>query len=132
MACARREGGTPRRPRSGPRRSAGVTLVELMVVLVVLGVMAGLAGLAWRPDAWTRPAAEDGGVAFAVRSARARAVSSGTAVTVQVSVEGRVMQVRAMPDGRVIGAEAFGLDPLSGDFVWHLNTLASAAVDRNR
>ena len=88
--------------------SKGVTLVELLVVLAILGAMAGLVGLAWQPGRWASP---DRG---AVAAARRRAVESGKLVRTSATVGGRVVQVIAFPDGRVLGAEQLGVNPLTG------------------
>ena len=85
-----------------------MTLVELLVVLAILGVMAGLVGLAWQPGRWASP--DRGEVA----TARRRALTSGRAIKVTVSNGGRVIQVIAFPDGRVLGAEPLGVNPLTG------------------
>jgi prepilin-type N-terminal cleavage/methylation domain-containing protein len=92
-------------------RSAGVTLVELLVVLAVLGVMAGMVGLAWQPGRWA-PAAASG---VPIGTARRRALESGAAVQATLTVGGRMVQVIAFPDGRMIGAEALGVNPLTGE-----------------
>jgi prepilin-type N-terminal cleavage/methylation domain-containing protein len=91
-----------------------VTLIEFLVVLAVLGVMAGVVGLAWRPAKWTSSRSwEDRGNGI-IAAARQRALESGRPVTVSVQDGERIVQVRALPDGRIIGAEAQGVDPLSG------------------
>lgn len=90
------------------RGATGVTLVELLVVLVILGAMAGLVGLAWQPGRWASP--DRGEVA----RARRRALESGNVVHTSVTIGGRVVPVIAFPDGRVLGAEQLGVDPLTG------------------
>ncbi len=107
MAC-----GHPSEPAViSPR---GVTLAELMVVLAVLGIVAGVAGLAWRRGTWTATGSgrlADNGI---VAEARRQAVATGASVTVVVQAAGTGVQVLALPDGRVVGADALGYDPLSG------------------
>lgn len=95
-------------------RSVGVTLVELMVVLAVLGVMTGVAALAWRPS---RPEAAGVGqhATESVAAVRRRAVESGRVVTAIVGVDEQHATVVAFPDGRVVGAEYLGVNPLTGE-----------------
>lgn len=88
-------------------------MVELLVVLVVLGVMAGIVGLAWQPNRWAEPNS-DASNAGTIAAARRRAVESGAPVAVAVRISERPRRVLALPDGRVIGAEMAGFDPLSG------------------
>jgi type II secretory pathway pseudopilin PulG len=101
-------------PRSCRRANSGVTLVELLVIIVVLGGMAAVVGLTWRAG---RGSDRDDGLdrgAAAVLALRARALKAGTAVTGTVPVEGGVLVIMALPDGRVVGADRLGFDPLSG------------------
>jgi len=93
------------------RRSPGVTFDELLVVLAVLGVMASMAGLAWQTGRWDP--VQDSRAPLA--AARRRALESGAAVQVTLTVGGQVVQVMAFPDGRVIGAEGLGVNPLTGE-----------------
>lgn len=93
-------------------RPAGVTLVEMLVVLAVLGIMAGMVGLAWQPGSWV---AGDPQLSHeAIASVRRQALESGKPVQAVVTLDGRPVQVRAMPDGRVLGAEQLNVNPLSG------------------
>src|SRR2546429_3277479 len=92
------------------RRSPGVTLVELLVVLAVLGVMASMAGLAWQPGRWDP--VQDSRAPLA--AARRRALESGAAVQGTLTVGGQGVQGMAVPDGRGIGAEGPGGNPLPG------------------
>jgi len=95
------------------RSSAGVTLVELMVVLVLLGLMAAVVGLAWRRDpVRTRDATTDGQGAIA--AARHQALASGRAVRVELTIDGQRVAIAALPDGRVIAPEGMRVDPLTG------------------
>ena len=87
----------------------GVTLVELMVVLVLLGVMAGVVGLAWRPDPANRARHRD-----AIADARHQALETGTAVRLEITVDGHTDTIAALPDGRLIAPAALHLDPLTG------------------
>lgn len=90
----------------------GITLVELLVVLAVLGAMATVVGLAWRRGDWD--AARPAGGIVVVDQARRRALDTGTPVAVRVKVDDMTVQVMALPDGRIVGADRFGYDPLSG------------------
>lgn len=89
-------------------RSAGVTLVEMVVVLTLMGVLAGIGGLAFaglrRPaeDPWTD----------SVSSARRAAIDSG--VTVLLAADSLHAPVLFLPDGRAIGN---GVDPLTGEAI---------------
>lgn len=85
--------------------SAGVTLVELLVVLVLLGVLTSVAALSVVSLRPTPQAAR----LDSLRSARAQAIRTG--VPVMLTLDS--VSVRFLPDGRVIGGP---LDPLTG--VW--------------
>jgi prepilin-type N-terminal cleavage/methylation domain-containing protein len=95
---------------------AGVTLIELLVVLVILGALAGVVGLSWGADGWG--GGDDGAVPgprAAIAEARRQAVATGRATTVTADTGGgAVWTVTALPDGRVLGAGALDVDPLSG------------------
>lgn len=88
----------------------GVTLIELLVVMVIMGVMASVVGLAakrWTPMA--KPAKPHGVVTL-----RSQAIARGRSVAGTVSLGARTATVRALPDGRLLGAAAIGVDPLTG------------------
>jgi prepilin-type N-terminal cleavage/methylation domain-containing protein len=93
---------------SGPR---GVTLIELLVVLALFGIMAGMVGLAWQPGRWQ--SAETTGTTIAVL--RRRAAELGRMVTETTTINGNIVPVIALPDGRIVGASRFGVDPLTGE-----------------
>jgi hypothetical protein len=89
-------------------------MIELIVVLAILGGLVVVTGLAWRshdPEGWKPPLVEG---AAAVESARRQALSSGAPVEITLERSGSPTLVTALPDGRVLGAEEFGWDPLSG------------------
>lgn len=90
----------------------GVTLVEMLVVLAILGIMAGAVGLAWRPGSGGVGGFQPGQAAIA--GVRRRALESGRPVQAVVSIDGRAVQVLALPDGRLLGARQFNVNPLSG------------------
>ena len=86
----------------------GFTLVELLVVIALMTVATALAAAAWSPP--RAPAPNTGPIA----ALRRRAIETGTAITASVTYRSRTVVVRAMPDGRILGAETLGIDPLSG------------------
>ena len=106
MDCGRAEDSTVSRP-------SGVTLVELLVVLALLGVMAGVVGLAWQPGHWL---GRDGTAnSEPITRVRLRALESGRVITAVVTLGGRAVPVIAFPDGRLLGAEQLGVNPLTGE-----------------
>jgi len=83
------------------------------VVLGVLGVMAGVVGLAWQPGRWLF--GDDGPRSSeSIAMVRRRALESGKASQALVTIRGRVVRVIAFPDGRIVGADQFGVNPLTG------------------
>lgn len=90
----------------------GVTLIELTVALAVVAILSALTGLAWRPP--PERATRARGPSAQVDSARGVALQSRRPVRVHVPLSGDFLAVTAMPDGRVLGAEALGYDPLTG------------------
>ena len=95
-------------------RPAGVTLVELLVVLGVLGVMAGIVGLVWQPGRWLFES-DSVRKGDSIAAVRRRAVESGKASQAVLTIRGRAIRVIAFPDGRIVGAEQFGVNPLTGE-----------------
>lgn len=96
-----------RRPASGRR---GATLVELVAALAVLAVAAGVTGLAL--GALDRPAPPTD--VERVAEARREALSARRPVTLVLEGKDGPRAVTALPDGRVLGADSLGLDPLTG------------------
>jgi len=105
------DGPVTRRPAG-----VGVTLVELMVVLAVLGVMAGVVGLAWQPGRWLF-GGHSARSTESIATVRRRAVESGKASQGVVTIRGRAVRVIALPDGRIVGAEQLGVNPLTGEAI---------------
>lgn len=96
------------------RHADGTTLLELLVALAVLAILTGIAAFHWRPDAWGDHQVDPLAPTALTDEARRRAVASGAAVTVTLETPDGPLVVTALPDGRVVGASALGLDPLSG------------------
>src|SRR2546425_10018678 len=92
---------------------AGVTLVELMVVLAVLGVIASVVLLSWPPDR-SRPTGQ-APATDSIAVLRHRALQSGSPVAGVVTIGGLTSAIIALPDGRIVGAERLGINPLSGE-----------------
>jgi prepilin-type N-terminal cleavage/methylation domain-containing protein len=93
-----------------PHRSAGVTLLELLVTLALLGLLAGVAGLTLR----TVPAVPVLDAAAPVVAARDSALRNGYPVSITLIVAGRVYDATAFPDGRVLTDAPLDIDPLTG------------------
>ena len=91
--------------------SRGVALVELIVVIALLGVVAAVAGLTIHA-APAVPTASP--VAAQVADARARALTSGRALTTEVTHDGRRHAVTAYPDGSVVADTLLHVDRTSG------------------
>ena len=89
------------------RRDAGFTLVEMIVALAIIAVTASIAAVAFR-DAG-EPVRDH---AAAVAAARERAIE--TRRPVPFSPDSGRTQLRALPDGRVLGDSASAVDPLTG------------------
>ena len=89
------------------RGRGGFTLVEMLVALAVVAVTASLAALAFRGGGEAR-----GGRAAAVAAARERAIERRHAV--DFSLDSGRTEMRALPDGRVLGDSASGVDVLTG------------------
>lgn len=86
----------------------GFTLVELLVVIALMTVATALAAAAWSP---ARVPAPNAGPLGALRR---RAIETRRAITGTVTYQSKTVVIRALPDGRILGAEALGIDPLSG------------------
>lgn len=93
----------------------GTTLLELLVVLVILGVIAGVTAAALGAPAHDVATRDSVGAARArIQEARLQAGRAGHPVPLVLTLEGRLIEVTAMPDGSVLGGEPLGLDRLSG------------------
>jgi prepilin-type N-terminal cleavage/methylation domain-containing protein len=89
------------------RGRGGFTLVEMMVAIAIMAVTASLAALAFRDAAEPRVDRS-----AAVAAARERAIEGRRAVG--FSPDSGRTELRALPDGRVLGDSAAGVDPLTG------------------
>jgi prepilin-type N-terminal cleavage/methylation domain-containing protein len=89
------------------RGNAGFTLVEMIVALAILAVTASIAAVAFR-DA-SAPVRDR---AAAVAAARERAIEMRRPIT--FSPDSGRTELRALPDGRVLGDSASAVDPLTG------------------
>lgn len=76
--------------------------------------MAMIVGLTWRAGLGDNRDNDPNRRATAVLSARTRALKTGKIVTQAIPIEGEVVIITALPDGRVVGADRLGFDPLSG------------------
>lgn len=84
----------------------GSTLIELVVALAILALTASLAALAFRDPAHVPSRAER------IEAARQQALEGRHAVA--FSPDSGATEMLALPDGRVLGDSAGGVDPLTG------------------
>jgi prepilin-type N-terminal cleavage/methylation domain-containing protein len=89
---------------------AGVTLIELLVVLALLGLMASLVAVSWVPPSQVVNTNSQ----LDLVTARRTALREGHPVKIVIEVRGQRHPIVAMPDGRILGAESAGINPLTG------------------
>jgi prepilin-type N-terminal cleavage/methylation domain-containing protein len=96
---------------STPGAAPGITLVELMVALAVLALLTGVAAVAFTV-VHQQPDLDD--PLTMIGSARNTAIETGSPVSITVVDQDRRYPATALPDGRVVGARRFGVDPITG------------------
>lgn len=87
-------------------RRSGMTLLEVLVGVGVVAILSTIAALSAR----YAPAPPQDPVSEAMRSA----IRGGTSVSLVVIHAGDSVLVTATPDGRLLGGERVGRDPLTG------------------
>jgi Tfp pilus assembly protein FimT len=92
--------------------TAGVSLIEVMVIIVILGVLTTVVALSSGIGRSAEDIADP--VAAVITSTRRQALATGAPVTVRVEAAGRSVSITAMPDGRLVGVDSFDFDALSG------------------
>lgn len=80
-------------------RRSGFTLIELIVVIAILALMTSVVGLAIEGAA-PLPAVDD--IAARASAARKQSIRLRKPVSISVPVDGRMVLLTAMPDGRVV------------------------------
>ena len=94
------------------RRRAGVTLIELLIVLSVLAIITSVAALSAR----VIPPGDETSPPRRIMKARERATSLGrTELLFLRDDSGRLVVVRALPDGGVIGARSWLVNRTTGE-----------------
>jgi prepilin-type N-terminal cleavage/methylation domain-containing protein len=86
-----------------------MTLVELLVVIAILGLVAGLGA-----TAFTGELRRTAGPTDEVYSARREAIATGSAVRLQLRVDGMARFVTALPVGSVLADSALAVDRMTG------------------
>ncbi|MFL5542613.1 MAG: Tfp pilus assembly protein FimT/FimU [Longimicrobiaceae bacterium] len=88
------------------RGRGGSTLIELVVALAIVALTASLAAVAFRDEARVPPRAER------IEAARQQALESRRPLA--FSPDSGATEMLALPDGRVLGDSAAGVDPPTG------------------
>ncbi len=89
----------------------GVTLLELVVVLAILGILATTVVIGARSIA--QPPSE-GEATRALLNQQHASILAGKALTSTLRIDGHVMRVTTLPDGRVLTSVSGLVDPLTG------------------
>jgi len=88
----------------------GVTLIEVMVAIALILVGTMLAAVIWQP----RGGEPGSGAEASIAQARRHAVTAGKAISARVRADSVSALIRAFPDGRIVGSDRLGANPLSG------------------
>ena len=90
----------------------GVTLIELTVAIALLGIVGGVVGLTLHTARGTVAIPP---TAARIADARREALRTGTAVTVNLDVDGTPASATALPDGSVIADDVLRIDRFTGE-----------------
>jgi len=89
----------------------GMTLIELIVVLAILGVLTAVAGVSTGMLVERPPVP---GMSDTIAKVRTDAILRGRALTSTLIIDGRAVQVTALPDGSVLTRPHASIDHLTG------------------
>ena len=88
----------------------GATLVEMIITVALIGVISAIATLAFPRDRTPQP----NDPLLQVARARTLAVENSRRVSVSLTIDGRPVDVLALPDGSVIADSILHVDWMSG------------------